>query len=158
MHKYSKDRLGFSLMEVLVALAIFAIAIAVLAQAVNNAIRGLELVKHDQHQAQLYRFGLRQILRLEERDEVEDGGKFETPEDGSIDWSAEVEETEILDLFELKVEMSLEGQEVSVFDDKEGVHLETLYVYRPTWSDSLDRESLLQDKQDALEQERLNPR
>lgn len=139
------------------ALAIFALAVAVLAQSVTNAIYGLEVVKSDSHKAQLYRFALRQILRIEDREEVEDGGSFETPEDGPIDWSVEIEDTEILDLFQLTVELSLADEGGSAFERETG-HMESLYVYRPKWSDSIDRESLLTDKRDALSNERLSPR
>jgi len=145
---------AFSLIEVLVALAIFAMTVAVLAQALNNAMTGLEASKTDAQEAPLYRFALRQILQIEDREEVEDGGSLETPEDGAIDWSAAIEETDILDLFLLTVEMEHSHTTGSLFDRAPG-HRETLYVYRPSWSDSLDRGSLLQDKQDALRNERL---
>lgn len=150
---FSIQHLAFSLIEVLVALAIFALAVAVLAQSVSNAIHGLEVVKSDSHKAQLYRFAMRQILQIEDRDEVEDGGSFETPEDGPVDWSAEIEETEILDLFTLTVELKLDEKGGSIFDRDEG-YVEKVYVYRPNWSDSADRQALLDDKRTALDSER----
>lgn len=148
---------AFSLIEVLVALAIFALCIGVFAQSLYNAMHGLEVVKSNSHEDQLYRFALRQVLRIEDREEVEDSDSIETPEDGPVDWSAEIEETEVLDLFKLTVEMTLAKSGGSIFDREAG-RVETLYVYRPNWSDSIDRDSLKQDKQDALNNERSRPR
>lgn len=151
-----RARSAFSLIEVLVALAIFALAVGSLASSVRNAIHGLEVTKSDAHKNQLYRFTLRQVLMIEERDEVESGGQVETPEDGPVDWDAEIEETEILDLFELTVSMSLADDRPS-FSSNDPLRTEKLYVFRPGWSDGLDRSTLLTDKQDALRDRRLKP-
>ncbi|WOO40038.1 type II secretion system protein [Rubellicoccus peritrichatus] len=152
-----KATAGFSLIEVLVALAIFALAVAMLSESVKNAMHGLEVVKSDSHKDQLYRFALRQVLLIEERDEVEDGGQVETPEDGPVDWDAEIEDTEILDLFQLTVSMSLADDKPS-FSSGEPSRVEKLYVFRPGWSDGVDRSSLLTDKKDALQNQRLSVR
>lgn len=150
-NKYRPSK-AFSLIEVLVALAIFAITVATLSQAVYNALNGLHVIKSDAHREQLYRFALRQILLIEDRDEMEDGDSIETPEDGPVDWNAEIEETDILDLFELRVEMTLDGDGMSLGGNPGRV--ETLYVFRPEWSESAERSTLKQDKIEALRDSR----
>ena len=144
-----RQRGAFSLIEVLVALAIFTLAVAVMAQGVNNAMHAIDVVKSETERDQSFRFASRQILKIEDRNEVEDGGAFSLANDGKVLWQAVLEETEILDLFKLEVTMSLEGVE-GLSEEEE--YLEAVYIWRPEWSISEERSSLLQRKKDALRQ------
>lgn len=157
-HTRCRHHRAFSLIEVLVALAILAMTIGVLSQAVTNGIRGLEAVQSDSEREQLYRFALRQVLLIEDREEIERGGDFSTPDGASITWNADIQETEVLDLFLLNVTLILpDTTSHSLFQRQPG-HIENVYVFRPDWSDPVDRSSLRTDKKDALDNERLRAR
>ena len=141
---------AFSLIEVVVALAIFAIAIGVMAQAVNNAMFASEVVQRDTENEQFFRFAVRQVLQIEERAEVESGGTFPLPKGGDISWQAELQDTDILDLFHLTVDMELREDAWGSAEDLEH-YSESIYVWRPAWSHADDRRSLLQAKQETWE-------
>ena len=140
---------AFSLIEVVVALAIFAMTIAVLTQAVNNSLRAIEVVKVDSEREQYYRFSLQQILQIQDRAELEDGGEYKMPNGREIKWEVGLDETEILDLFKINRVMQLE-QSGGFRGDRIPDHFEVIYVWRPEWSIADERSTLLQDKKDAL--------
>lgn len=145
-----KGKRAFSLVEVLMALALFAIMGAVLLQSVLNGIHALDLVRPEGRQAEDVRFILRQILSIEDRNAFENGGEIETVASGPARWSAEIEETEVLDLFRVEVQIAI-GENNQRPD---GGIREVLYLYRPRWSDPIDRSILKQEKQTALNQVR----
>lgn len=137
---------GFSLIEVLIALAIFSGAAIALTGAFVNALllreHGLEQNTFNSDLG-LVRM---QLLLQPDRDLAEDGDIYETKDLGEAIWSAEIEETEIVDLF--KVQFLIEFS-----DPAEGMpstHEETLYLLRPTWSIGDERSILLEDKKQAL--------
>lgn len=137
---------GFSLVEVLIALAIFSAAAIALTGAFVNALllreRGLGQRSFDSDLG-LVRM---QLLLQPDRDLAEDGDIYETNELGEAIWSAEIEETEIVDLF--KVQFWVEFSDAP--ENMPTRHEETLYLLRPTWSISDERSTLLEDKKQAL--------
>jgi len=136
-------RPAFSMIELLVALALFALVVATLSQSIHNALYGMEVVKADNEEEPLYRFALRQILMIEERELLEDGGTLTTPDGRTIDWEAELEVTDILDLFTLRLELSLPTEDLSLFD-RQPERRERLYIFRPGWALPDERDSLKQ--------------
>lgn len=86
------------------------------------------------------------VLELESLEEVVKGGRIDLPDRSLVRWEAEVEETEVPDLFE--VELLIES------DDRES--RETLFLFRPSWSNAVDRGPLMDDArreiQDRLEE------
>jgi type II secretory pathway component PulJ len=142
-----------SLIEVIIALAIFSGVVAMLSQAVVVAIHAMDTLGEDNRREQEFRFAVRQILQVTERDVIEDGGDIKTLDSGNIHWEAEVEETDILDLFSLHV--TLEWEEVQTDTYGESFTREqTFYVLRPDWSYADERSTLLEDKTRGLESSR----
>jgi type II secretory pathway component PulJ len=142
-----------SLIEVIIALAIFSGVVAMLSQAVVVAIHAMDTLGEDNRREQEFRFAVRQILQVAERDVIEDGGDIKTLDSGNIHWEAEVEETDILDLFSLHV--TLEWEEVQTDTYGESFTREqTFYVLRPDWSYADERSTLLEDKTRDLESSR----
>jgi general secretion pathway protein I len=141
---------GFSLVEVLIALAIFAAASTVLVSAFASAMlardrsEGNDLLHTDIRAVRM------QLLLEPSLEAAEDGGDYPTLNHGEANWQAAIEPTEIVDLFkvELQIEFSdpPEGQIAS--------YSEQLYLLRPTWSEAGDRSELLEDKRAALEDSR----
>jgi general secretion pathway protein I len=143
-----KGSMAFSLIEVLIALALFAIAANVISSAFINA-----LVSRERNDSTIYNdFAIqtarKQLLLEKNIEDAEDGGTIETLELGEVDWYAEILPTEIVDLFEVQ----LYGTFYDLEDSQKANFSETLYLLRPTWSESDERSMLLEDKkQDLLE-------
>lgn len=147
---------GLTLIEALIALALFSVAGAVLIQSCVNALEGIKAVTAMDNRGQVFRFAIRQIVLIADRDEFEDGGEMETIDEKKIIWSAEVEETDILDLFKVTLTLThSDDQQFGKTLEEEG-HQEILYLLRPGWSEPDDWERLKQDKLEALQSRRNN--
>lgn len=147
---------GLTLIEALIALALFSIAGAILIQSCVNALEGIKAVTEQDNRGQVYRFAIRQIVLIADREDVAAGGEMETIDEKKIIWNAEIEETNILDLF--KVTLTLTHSDDQVFGKtaaQEG-HQEILYLLRPDWSERDAWERLKQDKQEDLVARRNN--
>ena len=146
---FVSTRKGLTLLETLVALALFLLAGAALIESCSNALNGIISVIELEDHGQTHRFAIRQVIRIADRDEFESGGEMETVDGAALSWKAEVEETSILDLF--KVDLTLQHREQTEFGEGEEIeHNVTLYLLRPDWSNPIDRESLKQEKLEAL--------
>ncbi len=137
-------RRGMTLIEVVVALAIFTSVVAVLSQAVTIALNVMADLDTDRSREQEFRFAMREILQVSGREEFEDGGDIETLGSGTITWQATIEETEMLDLF--KVMISMEWLAQGDYLSGPVVREQEVYLLRPAWSYADERSSLLQDK------------
>ncbi|MDP0501630.1 MAG: prepilin-type N-terminal cleavage/methylation domain-containing protein [Verrucomicrobiota bacterium JB022] len=148
MPRLRSQRSGFSLVEVIVAMAIAFMSIAVLTQAFIAALNALptERVDHAAQREDL-RWVRAQIFAIGDYMELEDGGEFTTPLLGEIDWEAELEETDLPDLFYVTLEYRWRNGD-SLQDSR---FEETLLVYNKNWSDPTDRGRLVDDTQDAIE-------
>ena len=142
----SKNRHGFSLIEVVVAVALFAAASVVLTSAFVNALLAREHGQNNSLRTDDIRAVRLQLLLEENRDDAEDGGDFETLHSGLATWRCSIEESQIIDLFkvlfEIKFSDPIEGTDEN--------YLESLYLLRPTWSESDERSDLLVTKRREL--------
>lgn len=158
-------RAGFTLVETVVALSLFAAAAVALCQAAVNARNGL--MRLDEREASYLRIDWVRddILAITNRKTLEEGGEMEFPQqvrkqakEGSegedvpgesvrARWDVEILPTSIMDVHQLTITLSLEqGDELS--EPLVGSY----YVYRPGWYEAADdRGKLLADKQDAWE-------
>lgn len=141
---------GFSLIEVVIALALFAMASVVLTSTFVNALLAREHGQSNDIRNADIRAVRMQILLEPNLEDAENGDRYETLENGTASWEASIEPTNVVDLFQVQLSIQFsepqEGQEAS--------HTETLYLLRPTWSESDERSQLLQDKKDDLEDSR----
>lgn len=146
-----RRRNGFTLVEVLVALAVFLLASGALLQATFNSLLGLQSLQRETEQLDDRRFVRNQILQEPDLDTFEEGGEITTLDRGEVRWEAEVEETETLHLFKVHLTMEFEplegGYEPVVLE-------ETLYLLRPTWSEPGDATELLEDARERIERNR----
>lgn len=143
-------RAAFSLIEVVIAVAIFAMAATVLTSAFANALLARERsVSNDLLNVDIRAVRLQLLLEASLED-AEDGDDMETLSSGEASWEAEIEPTEVVDLF--RVQLNIKFSEPP--EDLPSEYTETLYLLRPTWSDGGERSDLLQDKRDALEDTR----
>lgn len=141
---------GFTLIETVLAMAIFGIAIVGLTAAFVNTLQALSTLQRQADYSPYIRFVRSHAISITDLDEFEDGGDIRTPDNGEARWSAEVEPMDVVDLFQvwLTIELTLPDQR------EPHVHEETFYVLRPTWSDPFERSIRLSDAQDDLERQR----
>ena len=137
---------AFSLIEVLVALAIFAMGAVLLASSYINVLFAYGAAAN----VDSYEDDLRTVrqLVLEEPDPelLEQGGDVELPGDRHASWNVTLEPTETVDLHRVLLEVEISGGEL-----KEAVHVtQEFQVLRPTWSDATERSRLLAEAQSRI--------
>ena len=138
---------GFSLIEVVIALALFAMAAVVLTDTFVNALLARERsVGNDAYNRDIRAVRM-QLLLEADRETAEDGGAYETLANGTANWEARIEPTNVVDLFQVDLRMEFQKPQ----DDQEASYEETLYLLRPTWSETDERSNLLQEKKDAID-------
>ena len=137
---------AFTLIEVVLAVALFASAAVVLTSSFVNALMARELGNHNTLLEGDIRAVRLQLLLEPSREDAEDGDDIETLNSGKASWRAMIEPTNVVDLFQVALE-------IEFFDPPEDTpshYQETLYLLRPTWSESEERNTLLEDKRAAL--------
>jgi len=141
--KYTK---GFSLIEVLIALALFAICSNLIASAFINALLARERDPSLSYKNIAIDTVRRQLLLEKNLEEAEEGGTLTLLKKGEATWTAEIHSTEILDLFECHFDIEFLESE----SPNQETYSETLYLLRPTWSENAERYILLQEKRNLL--------
>lgn len=137
----AKSRHAFTLIEVLVALAILALAAIVLGAAYANTLTAHAAVAQRAAAGNAMDFLREQVLNEPEREKVEKGGDVSLPDDRHVRWEARVEEAVVPDLFKVTLTTRTSGGTMKA--DEEAT--ETIMVLRPTWSDPTKRETLRND-------------
>jgi prepilin-type N-terminal cleavage/methylation domain-containing protein len=144
---------GFTLVEVIAALALFAIATIGLAGAYIDVLNGLERVKVDQQLEQELAFVRTQVLLQPDLDEVELGGDVPTATHGEARWTATVTPSErVADLFRVDLEIEFTGDGEAV---PPGTFEETLYLLRPDWSEPTARDDIRVQRKKEIEEAKL---
>lgn len=142
-------RCGFTLIEVIVALALFALGATVLASAYVNVLNALDSVKEDQRFEQEIALVRAQVLQEPDRDKVEEGDDIPTARLGEASWRATVTPSETTaDLFRIDLEITLAGSDD---DPKERTVEQTLWVLRPDWSEPSERDALRAKTRERLQ-------
>ena len=141
---------GFSLIEVVVAVALFAMAATVLTSSFVNALLARErAATNDRYEADLT-IARRQLLLEPNREDAIDGGFVPTLHNGEARWSAEIRPANVVDLF--RAALTVEFDEP--MEGRPATHQESLLLLRPTWSQSDERDELLEDKTEELRDRR----
>lgn len=144
-----KNRRGFTLLEVTLAAAIFAVAVVVLSSAFTNALSALANMRHEENDAPLFEFVRSHAITIPDLENFEEGEKLPLPDEAQALWTALVEPTNIADLF--KVELAITLQRPGRDD---AVQVQHFYLLRPTWSDADDRSKLIDEAKTRLSDER----
>lgn len=149
----SHNRKGVTLVEVILALALFGIVALVLSQGFNNTLNSLATMTEVANDDDAIRFVRQEVVHIADRDELDEGGEV-TLVDGRIaDWEAEIEPGPVTDLFYLTIEIRIEPLEV---DQEVTEATEELMVLRPDWSIDEDRADILEENRQRLEERRRN--
>src|SRR5215212_575583 len=97
-HNDSRKRSAFTLLEVLVALCIFAMAAVVLGSSYLNVLLSYELVSRSLLVNEDFAFARQIVLNEPDRKKLEEGGDFETATGQQARWGVEIESTNIADV------------------------------------------------------------
>lgn len=129
---------GFTLIEVLVALVIFAFSGVILASSYVNVLSAHQAALHrDDHAAD--RQMVREALWAEPvLEKVTVWNTLTLPDDRTARWRATVVPTAIADLFDVTLQVELTGSDGKSLP----AVTETCRLLRPTWSQPADRETL----------------
>ena len=141
---------AFTLIEVLISLAIFAMAAIGLAVAYLNVLSGYQSVARRQEGEEEWKLLRTIVLSEPDREKVVAGGQLPLPNNTSLHWSATIESTSVADLFAVTMKSELEASGNS--DPKP--HEEKIFLLRPKWSDPLERNKLRAASQERLTKQR----
>ena len=139
-------RRGFSLLEVIVALAVFALAAIVLGAAYTNVLTAYEVVQRANQTDEDIRFARAQLLAEPDRDKAEKGGDFIAAGGRPVKWHATIETTTTADLFTVTFVCELADAPIG----GRKVVTEKFTLLRPTWADPVENEKLRQDARDRI--------
>jgi prepilin-type N-terminal cleavage/methylation domain-containing protein len=148
-NRYRESK-GFSLIEVVIAIAVAGIAFFVLTETFFNVLLTLDGLESESDYQKDVRFVRREIIQIADRDELEDGGEITTLDLGEAMWEVELEETEIVDLFKMDLFIEFENPDGSPIE-----YREILFLLRPTWSDPIESSAILSDVRDRIEENNL---
>lgn len=147
------SRSAFTLLEVILAMAIFFMAVVVVVSAYLNTLRVMASVQVNQSLEQDMSIIREHALLVADVEEVEKGGEVVTGEHGLATWQIEYEPTEIADLFLVTLRVELDP-----IDEENGIREaeQNFYLMRPTWSDPLDRDELRARSRERLVERQLS--
>ena len=130
------------MIEVMVALAVFAVAAVALAAAYINVLNAYEIAGRGNVYEEDIRFARSLLLVEPDREKAEEGGDFETADGGRVRWRAEIEPTTTTDLF--RVDFVCEINDSST-GPTPAPHRETFFLLRPTWAEGDESTKLRED-------------
>jgi len=129
---------GFTLIEVLVSIAIFALAAVILGSAYVNVLGGYQCMRGSAADESDIAFVRGLVLAEPKREVVEKGGDVRRADQGTVHWSAEIEPTNRADLFRVTIECELPTTGPTPVRRVR----DSFLVLRPTWSEAADRGKL----------------
>jgi general secretion pathway protein I len=124
------NRAGFTLLEVLMALVIFALAATVLAGAYLNVLNSYDIVARGNAGDADLAYARSVVLTEPDIEKLQKGGEFDTTDNRHVRWSVEINPTTTADLF--TVNFTCELTDSSTGDPRKIT--ETFTLLRPTWS------------------------
>ena len=136
---------GFSLLEVLLALVIFALAAVVLAAGYLNVINSYTAIGRGNFDSQDVAFARQAVLQQADLAMVQKGDDYETADGKRIKWTAAVEPTTVTDLFTVIFTCT-----ISPSSGEAKTSEETFMLLRPTWSEPASRTTLRQSATDRI--------
>lgn len=132
---------GFSLLEVLVSIAIFAMAFIVILSTYANILSSYQHIRADREADEDVKFARAALLAEPDIQKAQDGDEYDATGERHVRWSSTITPSDtIADLFSVEFECEISAPGAG---DPEKV-TQTFMVVRPTWSDPAERDKLLQ--------------
>ena len=153
---------GFMLIEVLIALAIFGLSAVYLVDGAFVASRTIRVMKDTREMEQDLLWVRSQVFQEADYEKMEEGGDIQALSMGEVKWETEIEMTEVLDLFKVRLILEYDGNDELGIEP--GERVSQMLVYRPAWGKNsefaTERNRLLEDKRDKIreiQESRRNP-
>lgn len=143
-------RRGFTLIEVLMSLAIFALAAVSLGAAYSNVLMSRLALKQDEQRLDDFARCRAALLETPGFDDVETGGEIRLPGDRTARWKGRIEATAVSDLFAVELTAEVEPEGGGEAEEM----IETRMLLRPTWSIPSDRQKIRDEARQRLLEER----
>ena len=141
---------GFTLVEVILAASLFAVAAGILAQSIMN-LQTARLKFSESPDGENIRRQVRlHLLQMNQRDRLESGGNFRSVSGERVAWETQIQSTKVVDVFEIKIEMRLQ----QAGNEANDVMPMRLHVLRPSWSDPAERSALINQKRQRIQEAR----
>ncbi len=137
---------GFTIIEVMLALALFGVAVTTFTASYLNIINALDAIQVDQPYEQDISMIRLAAFSTETVEELEEGGEVFTGSHGEAYWRVEYEPTLVADLFKVWLFVEILDKETDEMKEVQEIH----YLTRPTWSDPVERSDLRADTRDRL--------
>ena len=133
---------AFTLLEVLVALTIFAMAAVLLASSYLNVLTSYEVVARGVLINEDFAFARQMVINEPDRKKVEEGGEFETAGGRRAKWTAEIASTGVADVFAVTFTCEI-ADPTRTEPDRQ---TQSFHLLRPTWvEDAGERAKLKED-------------
>jgi len=144
------NRRAFTLVEVLISLAMFALAAISLGAAYTNVVLSRQALKVNDVAVDDLARARAALLEAINYDDVATGGEINLPGDRVATWKGEVEPTSVSDLFSVTLTVEIQNA-----DGTDAAPLtETRLLLRPTWSVPADRQKIRDAAKQRLATER----
>jgi hypothetical protein len=122
---------GFMLIEVLIALALFGLSAVFLVDGAFVAARTIRVMKDTREMEQDLLWVRGELFKESEYEKMEDGGDIQSLSLGEIRWDAEIEMSEVIDLFKVTLTLGYEGNDELGIEP--GERISKMYLFRPSW-------------------------
>lgn len=139
---------GFTIIEVLMALALFALAAVVMGAAYVNVLNAYAVAGRSTQGEEDVRFAREQLMLETDVKKAEEGGEFTSADGRNVRWKAKIQPTQMPDLFD--VTFTCESNEPGTTKPLDTT--QTFRLLRPTWSDAAERDKLRQEARKRIEE------
>jgi general secretion pathway protein I len=138
---------AFTLIEVLVALAIFALAAVGLGAAYSNVLMSRMALKEKGVGEEDFARCRAAMLETANFADIEKGGDVYLPDDRMGRWKGKIEPTTVADLFWVTITVEIQATAGGAYGPPRE---QSQWILRPTWSVESDRAKLLADAKERL--------
>jgi hypothetical protein len=144
--------LGFMLIEVLIALALFGLSAVYLVDGAFIASRTIRVMKDTREMEQDLLWIRGEILKISDYEKIKDGGDLTSLSLGEVRWETEIEMSQVLDVYIVSLILEYDGNdEIGI---QSGERSSQMYLFRPSWGFhadfSAERSRLLEDKREKI--------
>lgn len=140
-------RRAFTLVEVLVSLAIFALAAVVLSAAYTNVLLARQAMRQVDIEDEAFTRSRAALLETAGLEDAKIGGEIDLSDGRKAQWATEIEPTQVSDLF--SVTLTVDASEGGGGNTQPS-RTETFYLLRPSWSVSSERTQLTDAARERL--------